>query len=278
MLDTATINRLRGNMRGRVVTPSDSDYDQARRVFNGMINRRPGAIARCTDEADVVAAVRTGVASDSLIAIRGGGHNAGGLGICDDGLVVDLSPMRGVRVDAEARRVRVEGGCTWHEVDQATHAYGLAVPNGIFSTTGVAGLTLGGGTGNLTRRYGLTIDNLRAADVVFADGSRVRASEDEHSDLFWALRGGGGNFGVVTAFELEAQPIDSVVGGPTFWPLDRSREVLRWYRDFMPGAPGGAQRLLRLHDRAAGADISARSARKKGMRRGVVLDGAGDPS
>ncbi|MBI5549776.1 MAG: FAD-dependent oxidoreductase [Deltaproteobacteria bacterium] len=237
MLDSATIEHLSSRLRGRVLAPGDPEYASGRRVYNGMIDRHPAAIAQCAGVADVVAAVGVGVSSDALMSIRGGGHNAGGLGVCDDGLVVDLSQMRGIRVDPEARTVRVEGGATWGEVDRATHAYGLAVPSGIFSTTGVGGLTLGGGTGHLTRRYGLTIDNLLSAQVVLADGSLVRASEDERPDLFWALRGGGGNFGVVVAFEFRLQPVDSVVGGPTLWPLDRSRDLLRWYREFILEAP-----------------------------------------
>ncbi|MGC4119369.1 MAG: FAD-binding oxidoreductase [Myxococcales bacterium] len=237
MVDAGTIERLRRGFRGSVLTPADPDYDQARRVYNGMIDRHPGAIARCANVDDVRAVVRSGVAAGALMSIRGGGHNAGGLGVCDGGIVIDLSRMRSVKVDAEARTARVEGGATWHDVDAATHAFGLAVPNGVFSTTGVGGLTLGGGTGHLTRRYGLTIDNLLSAEVVLADGSLVRASEDEHPDLFWALRGGGGNFGVVTAFEFRLHPVDHVVGGPMLWPLDRAREVLRWYREFLPDAP-----------------------------------------
>jgi FAD/FMN-containing dehydrogenase len=233
MLDVQSLKRRIGGL----ILPDDPDYDLARRVYNGMIDRRPAAIACCSSVGDIVTAVRAGVEADIPIAVRGGGHNAGGLGVCDDGLVVDLSGTRGVRVDAEARTARVEGGCTWAEVDRATHAYGLAVPSGILSTTGVGGLTLGGGTGHLTRRFGLTVDNLLSADVVLADGSHVHASEDEHADLFWALRGGGGNFGVVTAFEFRLHPVDTVVAGPTFWPLDRIREVLRWYRDFLLSAP-----------------------------------------
>ncbi|HEY3444800.1 MAG TPA: FAD-binding oxidoreductase [Myxococcales bacterium] len=228
---------MRSSLRGSVLAPGDADYDRARRVYNAMIDRRPAAIARCAGVSDVSAAVRVAGDAAALLSIRGGGHNAGGLGVCDGGVVVDLSSMRGVRVDAEARTVRVEGGATWGEVDRATNAFGLAVPSGIVSTTGVAGLTLGGGTGHLTRRFGLTIDHLLSAEVVLADGSLVRASEDENPDLFWALRGGGGNFGVVTAFEFDLQPVDRVVGGPMLWPLDRSRDVLRWYREFILGAP-----------------------------------------
>jgi FAD/FMN-containing dehydrogenase len=229
--------RLRQEVRGRVIAPDDSDYDSARRVYNGMIDRRPAAIVRCAAVTDVVAAVRAGIDAGLPIAVRGGGHNAGGLGVCDAGLVVDLGGLRDIRVDAEARTVRVGGGCTSGEVDRATMPFGMAVPTGIVSTTGISGLTLGGGTGHLTRCYGLTIDNLLAADVVLADGTQVRASDDEHPDLFWALRGGGGNFGVVTAFEYRLHPVDRVVAGPMMWPLERTGEILRWYRDFILDAP-----------------------------------------
>jgi FAD/FMN-containing dehydrogenase len=169
--------------------------------------------------------------------VRGGGHNGGGLGTCDDGLVIDLSGMRGIRVDPAARTVRVEGGCRWRDVDHATHAFGLATPSGIISSTGVGGLTLGGGIGYLTRRYGLTIDNLLSADVVLADGRLVTASEHSNGDLFWALRGGGGNFGVVTSFEFRLHPVSDVVAGPTLWPLERATEILQWYRTFITEAP-----------------------------------------
>ena len=233
------VQALKQQLRGGVIVPGDPDYDAARKVYNGMIDRRPAAIARCSSVDEVVAAVRAGVAADLPIAVRGGGHSAGGLGVCDDGLVIDLSLMRGVRVDAEAKIARVEGGCTWGDVDHATNAFGLAVPSGIISTTGVAGLTLGGGTGHLTRQFGLTIDNLLAAEVVLADGRQVRASDDEHADLFWALRGGGGNFGVVTAFEFQLHPVDRVMAGPTLWPIERTGEILRWYRDFILAAPEG---------------------------------------
>jgi len=237
MLDRARIDELAAGMRGDVVRPGDPAYDDTRRVYNGMIDRHPALIARCEDVADVIAAVRFGVDRDLDIAIRGGGHNAGGLGVCDAGLVVDLGGMRGVRVDPQTRRARAEGGCLLRDVDHATHAFGLATPVGFISTTGLAGLLLGGGTGHLTRKYGLTIDNLISADVVLADGKLVHASADEHADLFWALRGGGGNFGVVTSFELALHPVDTVIAGPTMWPLDRSFEVMQWYREFILGAP-----------------------------------------
>ncbi len=228
---------LAGSFRGRLIGPGDADYDEARAVYNAMIDRRPGLIARCSDVADVIAAVRTAERSDLLVSIRGGGHNAGGLGVCDDGLVIDLSEMRGIHVDPTARTVRVEGGCVWGDVDHATHAFGLAVPSGIISTTGVGGLTLGGGLGHLTRRHGLTIDNLLSAEVVLADGRLITASEDSEPELFWGLRGGGGNFGVVTSFEFRAHPVRDVIGGPTLWPLERAPDVMRFYDDLMLSAP-----------------------------------------
>jgi hypothetical protein len=238
MRDTSVLNELRILLRGELIQPADPGYDAARKVYNGMIDRRPAGIARCVDVADVITAVNFGRKHDLLIAIRGGGHNGPGLGTCDEGLVIDLSMMKGVRVDPASRTVRVEGGCTSGDVDHATHAFGLAVPFGIVSTTGVAGLTLGGGTGYLTRKYGLTIDNLLEADVVLADGRFVTASEKENPDLFWALRGGGGNFGVVTSFLFRAHPVATVYAGPIFWEATQARAVMRAYRDFLPGAPG----------------------------------------
>jgi hypothetical protein len=229
--------QLEERFRGSLIGPGDDDYDEARAVYNGMIDRHPGLIARCADVADVIAALEVAHEADVLVSVRGGGHNAGGLGVRDDALVIDLSGLRGIRVDPLARTVRVEGGCTWGDVDHATHAFGLAVPSGIISTTGVGGLTLGGGLGHLSRRCGLTIDNLLSADVVLADGTLVTASEHENPDLFWALRGGGGNFGAVVSFEFRAHPVSQIVGGPTLWPMDRAAEVLRWYDDFMRTAP-----------------------------------------
>ena len=223
--------------RGEVLLPADDGYDAARKLFNGMIDRHPALVARCVDVADVIDAVRYARAEGLKLAVRGGGHNGAGLGSCDGGLVVDLSAMRGTRVDPEAGTVRAQGGCTWGDVDHATHAFGLATPSGIISTTGVGGLTLGGGVGHLARAYGLSIDNLLEADVVLADGSLVHASEEEHPDLFWAVRGGGGNFGVVTSFLFRLHPVKMVVGGPMLWPLERAGEVLRWYREFLPAAP-----------------------------------------
>jgi FAD/FMN-containing dehydrogenase len=227
---------LREALRGPLIEPGDRGYDAARRVYNAMIDRRPRAIARCVDVADVVACVRFARERGLTVAVRGGGHSVAGLGVADDALVIDLALMRGVRVDPRLDEVRVEGGCTWGDVDHATHAFGLAVPSGIISTTGVGGLTLGGGTGHLSRRYGLTIDNLRSVDLVTADGGLVTASEEDYPDLFWAVRGGGGNFGVATSFVFRAHPVREVIGGPVFFRADRAREVLRFYRDFLPAA------------------------------------------
>jgi FAD/FMN-containing dehydrogenase len=234
---TPAFAQLRVDLRGDLIEPGSSEYEQARKVHNGMIDRRPRLIARCVDAADVIAAVKYARAANLRVAIRGGGHSASGLGVCDDGLVIDLSRLRYVHVDPSARTVRVGGGSVWGDVDHATHQFGLAVPAGVISTTGVAGLTLGGGTGYLTRKYGLTIDNLLSADVVLADGSFVTAAPDRNSDLFWALRGGGGNFGVVTSFLFQARPVDTVSAGPVLWEMDRAADVLRFARDFLPNAP-----------------------------------------
>lgn len=231
------VEQLRFRMRGEIIQPGDAAYDSARKVYNAMIDKRPALIARCVDVADVIAAVQYGRENKMLTAIRGGGHNGGGLGTCDDGLVIDLSRMKGVRVDPAARTVQVAGGCVWGDVDHATHSFGLATPSGFISTTGVAGLTLGGGIGHLTRGCGLTIDNLLSVDVVLADGSFVTASEKENTDLFWAVRGGGGNFGVVTSFLFRLHPVKTVYAGPTFWPLEQTAEVMKVYREFILAAP-----------------------------------------
>jgi hypothetical protein len=236
MTETA-LSGLKGSLRGEIIRREDTGYDAARKVYNGMIDRRPRLIVRCRDTADVIAAVRFGREQNLLVAIRGGGHNGGGLGVCDDGLVIDLSGMRGVRVDPASATVRVDGGCTWGDVDHATHAFGMATPSGIISSTGVGGLTLGGGIGHLSRKYGLTIDNLLAVDMVLADGRFVTASAQENPDLFWAVRGGGGNFGVVTSFQFRLHPVDTVHAGPMFWPIEHSAEVMQFYREFITSAP-----------------------------------------
>jgi FAD/FMN-containing dehydrogenase len=231
------IEQLRSSVRGAVVQPGDEAYESARLVYNRMIDKRPALIVRCVDVADVIAAVDYARTNRMLTAIRGGGHNGAGLGTCEGGLVIDLSLMKGVRVDQAASTVRVAGGSVWGDVDHATHPFGLAVPTGFISSTGVGGLTLGGGIGYLTRAYGLTIDNLLSADVVLADGSVVTADERTNPDLFWALRGGGGNFGVVTSFEFRAHPVRTVYAGPTFWPLDQTTDVMAAYREFILRAP-----------------------------------------
>jgi len=237
MQAAATTANFRANLRGEVIEPQDHAYGEARALYNGMIDKRPRVIARCADAADVITAVNFGYGNNLLIAIRGGGHNGPGLGSCDDGLVIDLSAMKGVRVDPVSRTVRAGPGCTQGDVDHACHAFGLAVPAGIVSTTGLAGLTLGGGTGYLTRECGLTIDNLIEADVVLADGRFVTASSSQHADLFWGLRGGGGNFGVVTSFVFRAHPVSTVLAGPMLWEIKHARQIMQWYRDFLPKAP-----------------------------------------
>ncbi|GAA0248685.1 FAD-binding oxidoreductase [Haladaptatus pallidirubidus] len=235
--DDAVIEQFREGIRGTLVRPDDAEYDDARTIYNGMIDKHPGLIVRCANVGDVIAAVNFARENDIETAIRSGGHSGPGLSLADDGLVIDLSDMTGIRVDPDAKTARVEPGCTWGDVDSATHAFGLATVSGIISTTGVSGLTLGGGHGYLTRKYGLTIDNLLSADVVLADGRLVHASEDENPDLFWALRGGGGNFGVVASFEYELHPVDTVVAGPLFWPIEELESTMRWYREWLPQAP-----------------------------------------
>ncbi len=235
--DNTTLTQFQDRLRGQLIQPSDDAYEPARQLYNGMIDKRPALIARCVDGADVMAAVTFARENDLLLAVRGGGHNGGGLGLCDDGLVIDLTAMRGVHVDPKARTARVAGGCVWGDVEHATHAFGLATPTGIISTTGVGGLTLGGGVGNLSRKCGLTIDNLLEVDLVLADGSCVTANANEHPDLFWAVRGGGGNFGVVTSFLFRLHPIHTNYAGPMIWPLARAKEIMQWYREFLPSAP-----------------------------------------
>lgn len=227
---------LRARLSGEVIVPGDPGYDDARAVYNAMIDRHPAAVVRCRTVADVQAALDHRRRAGWPVAVRGGGHNGPGFGTVEGGLVIDLSGMQRVEVDPDRRTVRAAGGATWGQVDAATHEYGLATPAGIVSTTGVGGLTLGGGHGYLTRKHGLTIDNLLAAEVVLADGTVVSASQTSHPDLFWALRGGGGNFGVVTSFTFRLHPVRTVVAGPTAWPLAAMPDILRWYRDFLPAA------------------------------------------
>jgi FAD/FMN-containing dehydrogenase len=237
MLSEDSAKEFKSNIRGSIIEPGDKGYDDARKVYNGMIHKRPRLIARCADVADVIQSVNFARDEGLLLAIRSGGHNAGGLGICDDGLVIDLALMKYTRVDPAARTVIAGGGCTWGDVDHATHVFGLATPSGIISTTGVGGLTLGGGIGHLTRKCGLTIDNLISADVVLANGNFVKANADENPDLFWAIRGGGGNFGVVTSFTFRLHPVDTIYGGPMLYELSETADVMKWYRDLIPAAP-----------------------------------------
>ena len=236
-LDTSIIEEFASQLRGELVMPTDNHYNETRKVYNGMINKHPGMFAMCVDVADVMASVNFGRENNLLVAVRGGGHNGGGLGLCDEGLVIDLSGLKFIRVDTSNSTVRVGGGNLWGEVDHATHPFGLAVPAGIISTTGVGGLTLGGGVGHLSRKYGLTIDNLLEADMVLADGSFVTVNKDQNSDLFWAIRGGGGNFGIVTSFKFQAHPVKTVFGGPTLWPVEKTEEIMEWYHDFISNAP-----------------------------------------
>ena len=236
-LEESILDAFASQIRGEVILPQDATYHKTRKVYNAMIDKRPGMFVKCVDVADVMYAVNFGREHNLLVAVRGGGHNGGGLGLCDDGMVIDLSGIKFVYVDTEHNTVRVGGGNLWGEVDHATHPFGLAVPAGIISTTGVGGLTLGGGVGYLSRKYGLTIDNLLEADMVLADGSFVTVNATKNADLFWAIRGGGGNFGIVTSFKFQAHPVKTVVGGPSLWPIERIEEVMAWYHDFINKAP-----------------------------------------
>jgi FAD/FMN-containing dehydrogenase len=239
-MTTAPYEELAAAVRGSLIRPGDPEYDQTRAVYNGMIDKRPAAIVRCRDAADVVACVRFGRKHGAEIAVRGGGHSAGGLGVWDDALVIDLSLMRSTTVSPEHHTARADGGCTLGDIDHATVAFGMAVPTGILASTGIAGLALGGGVGYLSRRFGLTADNLLAADVVLADGTLVTASETSHSDLFWALRGGGGNFGIVTSFTFRCHHIGEngvIIGGPVLYDLADTPAVMRWYRELLPSLP-----------------------------------------
>jgi FAD/FMN-containing dehydrogenase len=232
-----SVEGLASAVKGRIVEADAPEYDESRALFNAMIDKRPAAIAYCVDEADVVAALRYGVEHGLRIAVRGGGHNGGGLGSVDDGLVIDLSQMNAIEVDAAAKMARVGGGALLTDLLEATHQHGLTVPVGIIGTTGVGGLTLGGGMGHLTRGMGLTIDNLVAATVVLADGSIVQTDAEREPELFWALRGGGGNFGIVTQFSFRCHPLATVLAGPVLYDMADAAEVLAWYRDFLPAAP-----------------------------------------
>jgi FAD/FMN-containing dehydrogenase len=234
---TILIDDLRSQVKGEVIAPGDAGYEEARRVYNGMIDKRPAAVVRCTGPTDVAAVIQVARREGLDLSVRGGAHSAPGFGTNDGGLVIDLSPLQTVAVDPDSNTARAGGGCTWAGFNEATHAHGLATTGGIIGSTGIAGLTLGGGIGYLARKYGLSCDNLLSAEVVTATGEVVTASETEHDDLFWALRGGGGNFGVVTTFEYRLHPVAEVYGGPIAYPVDRADEVLRMYREYIADAP-----------------------------------------
>lgn len=236
-LDENILKDFSSKIRGEVVLPEDALYNKLRTVYNANIDKHPGLIVKCLDVADVIYSVNFGRENNLLVAVKGGGHNGGGLGLCDDGMVIDLSGIKYVRVDSAEKTVRVGGGNLWGEVDHATHAYGLAVPAGIISTTGVGGLTLGGGVGYLSRKFGLTIDNLLEADMVLADGSFVTVNKNNNPDLFWAIRGGGGNFGIITSFKFQAHELKTVFGGPTLWPIEKTEEIMEWFDSFIHNAP-----------------------------------------
>jgi len=244
-VDRAAVEQLATGFRGEIIRPKDPSYDTHRRIWNGSIDRKPALIARCAGAADVIASVRCARETDALVAVRGGGHSFPGLSTCDDGLVIDLSPMKGVRVDADRKTVRVQAGVLLGELDRETQAFGLVVPAGIVTHTGVAGLTLGGGIGWVQRKFGLTIDSLVSADVVTADGELVNASEEENADLFWGLRGGGGNFGIVTEFEFRAHALGPhVLAGTILWKMADAAKVLRFYRDWIADAPDGSMTIV----------------------------------
>jgi FAD/FMN-containing dehydrogenase len=236
-VDETALQNLRASIRGKIISAEDSSYNEERSVYNGMIDKYPSLIVKCRDVADVMAALAFAKSSKLAIAIRGGGHNAAGSGVCDNGLVIDLGLMKGMHIDVKDNTIRVEGGCLLGDIDHVTQAFGMAVPSGILSTTGITGLTLGGGLGHLSRAYGLSIDSLIEADIVLADGQLVTASEKTNSDLFWAIRGGGGNFGVIVSFLFRMHKAGIVYGGPMLWHLKDSETMLQYYRDFILKAP-----------------------------------------
>ena len=233
----SSIDALGTQVSGEVITPSDDGYEEARKVYNGMIDKRPAAVVRCRGTADVAAVIGLARSEGLDLSVRGGAHSAPGFGTNDGGLVIDLSPLQDVVVAPDTQTARAGGGCTWAGFNDATHQHGLATTGGIIGSTGIGGLTLGGGIGYLSRKYGLSCDNLVSAEVVTADGQVLTASESENSDLFWALRGGGGNFGVVTTFEYQLHPVAEIYGGPIAYPVDRADEVLRFYREYIDEAP-----------------------------------------
>jgi len=251
ILESAVVQKFADGLRGRLVQSGDGGYDQARTVWNGMIHRRPALNARCAGPADIIASVHFARDHGLLVSVKGGGHNITGNAVCEGALMIDLSPMKGVRVDPAGRTARAEAGLTWGEYNRETQAFGLASTGGVVSTTGIAGLTLGGGLGWLMGKHGLSCDNLISADLVTADGALVTASAERNSDLFWGLRGGGGNFGVVTSFEYQLHPVGPVLAGMVIHPMARAKEMLRFYRDFCRGCPDemlAAAALMTSHE------------------------------
>jgi FAD/FMN-containing dehydrogenase len=257
IFEEAAVQRFADSLRGPLVQPGEDGYDEARRVWNGMIDRRPALIARCVGVADVIAAVRFARAHELLVSVRGGGHNISGNAACEGGLMIDLSPMKSVRVDPVTRTARAEVGLTWGEYNRETQAFGLASTGGVVSTTGIAGLTLGGGLGWLMGKHGLSCDNLLSADLVTAEGQFLTASADRHPDLFWGLRGGGGNFGVVTSFEYRVHPVGPVLAGIVLHPMAKAREVLRFYRDYARSCPDALTAFAALMTSPEGAPVVA---------------------
>jgi FAD/FMN-containing dehydrogenase len=246
ILQATALEQLRGRLRGELLCPGDDRYEGARKIHNGMIDRRPALIVRCAGVADVMTAVTFARDHHLAVAVRGGGHGVPGFAVCDGGLMIDLSHLKSVRVDPVGRTARAEGGCTWGDFDHETQAFGLATVGGIARPTGIAGLTLGGGHGYLMRTYGLACDNLLSVDVVTADGRLLTASATEHADLFWGVRGGGGNFGVVTAFEYRLHPVSQMLGGLLVYPMAHAKAVFRFYRDFTRTAPEALGSLCNL--------------------------------
>src|SRR6266478_8001874 len=257
VLDAATVQGFTTSLRGPLLHPRDAGYDDARHVWNGMIDRRPALIARCAGAADVITAVNFARTHHLLVSVRGGGHNVPGVAVCQGGLMIDLAGMRSVRVDPVRRTARAEGGTTWGDFDRETQAFGLATTGGIVSDTGIAGLTLGGGLGWLAGKYGLTCDNLLSVDLVTADGTVLVASATENADLFWGLRGGGGNFGVVTSFEYRLHPVGPVLAGPVLYPFAKAREALTLYRDFAGSIPDEVNTLGALLTAPDGNPVAA---------------------
>jgi len=257
VLESGTVEAFRDELRGPLLAPDDAVYDETRKVWNGMIDRRPALIARCGGVADIIAAVRFAREHQLLVSVRGGGHNTPGIAVCEDGLMIDLAALRSVHVDSKHQTVRAEGGTTWSEFDRETQAFGLGTTGGAISHTGIGGLTLGGGLGWLAGKYGLVCDNLVSVDLVTAEGTMVTASADENPELFWALRGGGGNFGIATSLEYRLFPVGPVLAGPVMYPFARAQEALQLYRDFATSIPDEVNTIAALMNSPEGDPLAA---------------------